>query len=130
MNCRRLTLSCVALMLSASGCASAAQQTTMNWQSLSTDALDGSLLADQVVSGRATTIFARAHAQELQNDVDQVELNVSDQGSPDSQRLAQLADQLSNTLGTIVVHPGDPFVARRAGAALRDLAKQIAKSSS
>ena len=116
--------------LGISSCSSIPQRNEMNWQSLSSDAIDGSLLADQIMAGRASPIFARAHAQELQDDVDQVELNVSDERLPGYEELQQVADQLSSALGDLAVNPADASVARDAKATLQELSDKIAKASS
>src|SRR4051794_8309483 len=73
---------CCFLPLSAAGCESASDRVQINVQSLVGDARDGSLLAEQIVAGRAGAVFARGHAQELQDDADQVEKNVYDQRLP------------------------------------------------
>jgi hypothetical protein len=117
-------------MVACGGCASQSQLTEMNWQSLSSDAADGSVLAQQIVDGRASAVFARAHAAELQDDVDQVQLNVSDEKLPGYQQMAQLANDLSSALSTMVVQPDDPSVAQQAKAALKDLSDKISQASS
>ncbi len=129
---RRLRSCAVAgtVLLVVGGCSSESQLSDMNWQSLSSDAADGSILAQQILDGRASAIFARAHAAELQNDVDQVQINVSDEKSPGYQQMAQLANDLSSALSSMVVQPDDPSVAQQAEAALKDLADKISKASS
>ena len=98
----------------------------MNQQSLVSDARDGALLADQIVHGRASSIFARTHAQELQDDVDQLEQNVTDEKLPGYESLRQGADQVNTALGAIVTQPGDPRVAAQAGATLTQVASHVA----
>jgi outer membrane protein W len=122
---RRVLLAAL-LLLSASGCGSASQQAQMNQQSLVSDARDGALLADQVVHGRASSIFARAHAQELLDDVDQLEQNVTDEKLPGHESLRQAADQVSTALGTIVTQPHDTHVAAQAGQTLNQVADHLA----
>jgi ABC-type sugar transport system substrate-binding protein len=130
MRCRHSVSTAILLVaLAATACASPADRTEMNRQSLFGDAVDGSLLADQIMSGQASATFARTHAQELQDDADQVELNVTDERLPHSAELEQVANALSSALNDMAVHPGDAAVARDAKAALQELAAKTAKSS-
>src|SRR4051812_30228259 len=94
---------CCFLPLSTAACESASDRVQINVQSLVSDARDGSLLAEQIVAGRAGAVFARTHAQELQDDADQVEKNVSDQRLPGHDAIEQLADQISTALGNMAV---------------------------
>jgi len=102
----------------------------LNTQSLVSDARDGALLADQITLGRTSAIFARAHAQELQDDVNQAEQNFSDEKLPGYEQLQQLADQLSSTLGSIVTQPDDVSTARQAATELRQLSDKISQVAS
>jgi GTP cyclohydrolase FolE2 len=124
---RRLVLIplAVLLLLSTPCCGSASQQAQMNQQSLVSDARDGALLADQIVHGRASSIFARTHAQELVDDVDQLEQNVTDEKLPGHDALRQAADEVSTALGNIVTRPNDHRVAAQAGATLTQVASQV-----
>lgn len=131
MTCRRYaSIAVLLLTLPAAGCASPAQRTEMNQQSLFGDAVDGSLLADQIINGQASATFARTHAQELQDDVEQIELNVTDERLPGSAELEQVANQLSSALNDMAVHPRDASVARRAQTTLEELAAKTSSSSS
>jgi len=121
---------CLLVLLSVAACASGSQLMQANAQSLLSDARDGALLADQIVRGRASAIFARAHAQELQDDVNQAEQNFSDEELPGHERLQQLADQLSSTLGSIVIQPADASTARHARTDLQQLSDKIARAAS
>jgi hypothetical protein len=127
---RGLALCCLATLLSLAACASSSQLVQMNTQSLVSDARDGALLADQIARGRTSAIFARAHAQELQDDVNQAEQNFSDEKLPGYEQLQQLADQLSSALGSIVTQPDDVSTARRAGTDLRQLSDKISQVAS
>jgi hypothetical protein len=124
---RKLVLVSLAipLLLSTTACASPGQQAQMNQQSLVSDARDGALLADQIVHGRASTTFARTHAQELADDVDQLEQNATDEKLPGHDALRQAADQVSAALGAIVTQPNDHRVAAQAAAALTQVASQV-----
>jgi hypothetical protein len=129
---RRLVLVplAVLLLLSTPCCGSPGQQAQMNQQSLVSDARDGALLADQIVHGRASSIFARTHAQELQDDVDQLEQNVTDEKLPGHDALRQAADEVSTALGNIVMQPNDHRVAAQAGATLTQVASQVSGGQS
>ncbi|HEY0472816.1 MAG TPA: hypothetical protein VGD34_14150 [Kribbella sp.] len=94
------------------------------------DARDGSLLAEQIDSGRAGAIFARAHAQELQDDADQVQKNVHDQQVPGHEAIEQLADQIGTALGNLAVSPDDPSVAQEARRSLDQLAEKASRMAS
>lgn len=122
-----LVLGC-ALLVTASACASATDQSQMNVQSLISDARDGALLADQIVQGRVGAVFARAHAQELQDDVDQLKLNVTDERLPGHDTIRQAADQVSTALGDVVTEPDDPAVARRSERTLTEVAGHLSGS--
>jgi hypothetical protein len=102
----------------------------INVQSLVSDARDGSLLAEQIIAGRAGAIFARAHAQELQDDAGQVEKNVYDQRLPGHEAIGQLADQIGTALGTMAVRPDDPSVAREARRSLDQLGEKASRMAS
>ena len=131
MNHRRgLTACCFVALLSLAACASDSQLMQINTQSLVSDARDGAILADQIVRGRTSAIFARAHAQELQDDVNQAEQNFSDQKLPGHEQLQQLADQLSSTLGSIVTQPDDVSTARQARTDLGQLSDKISRVAS
>ena len=126
-----LAVSCCCLLpLSVAGCESAPDRVQINVQSLVSDARDGSLLAEQIAAGRAGAVFARAHAQELQDDADQVQKNVYDQRLPGHEGIEQLADDISTALGNIAVKPDDPSVARQAQAALDMLGEKASRMSS
>lgn len=102
----------------------------MNQQSLVSDARDGALLADQIVHGRTSTAFARTHAQELVDDVDQLEQNATDEKLPGNDALRQAADQISTALGNIATQPDDHRVAAQAGATLTQVAKHVSGGQS
>jgi hypothetical protein len=102
----------------------------INVQSLVSDARDGSLLAEQIAAGRAGAVFARAHAQELQDDADQVQKNVYDQRLPGHEGIEQLADDISTALGNMAVKPDDPSVAKQAQAELDMLGEKASRMSS
>jgi hypothetical protein len=121
---------CCFLPLSAAGCESASDRVQINVQSLVSDARDGSLLAEQVVAGRAGAVLARAHAQELQDDADQVEKNVYDQRLPGHEAIEQLADQISTALGNMAVRPDDPSVAEEARSSLDMLGEKASRMAS
>ena len=131
MNHRHgLSACCLATLLSLAACGSSSQLMQLNTQSLVSDARDGALLADQITLGRTSAIFARAHAQELQDDVNQAEQNFSDEKLPGYEQLQQLADQLSSTLGSIVTQPDDVSTARQAATELRQLSDKISQVAS
>jgi hypothetical protein len=98
-------------------------------RSLLSDARDGSVLAGQVVAGRASSTFARTHARERQDDVDQVEQNAYDERLPGHGAIQQLAGQMSTALGDIVIEPDSPSVARQARTTLLRLAEQASRMS-
>jgi hypothetical protein len=87
------------------------------------------LLAEQIDSGRAGAVFARAHAQELQDDADQVQKNVHDQQVPGHEAIEQLADQIGTALGNLAVSP-DPSVAQEARRSLDQLAEKASRMAS
>jgi hypothetical protein len=118
------------LTLSVAGCESASNRVEINVQSLVSDARDGSMLAGQIVAGRAGATFARTHAQELQDDADQIEKNVYDQRLPGHEAIEQLADQISTALGNISVRPDDPSVARQAQSTLDMLGEKASRMTS
>jgi hypothetical protein len=130
MNHRNLTACCFVAVLSLAACASDSELMQINTQSMVSDARDGALLADQIVQGRASAVFARAHAQELQDDVNQAEQNFTDQKLPGSDQLQPLADQLSSALGNIVTQPDDVSTARQARTDLQQLANEILRVAS
>jgi hypothetical protein len=121
---------CCILPLSTAGCESASDRVQINVQSLVSDARDGSLLAEQIDSGRAGAVFARAHAQELQDDADQVQKNVHDQQVPGHEAIEQLADQIGTALGNLAVSPDDPSVAQEARRSLDQLAQKASRMAS
>jgi hypothetical protein len=126
-----LAASCCCLVsLSAAGCESESDRVQINVQSLVSDARDGSLLAERIVAGRAGAVFARAHAQELQDDADQVQKNVYDQRLPGHEAIEQLADDISTALGNMAVRPDDPSVAKQALAELDMLGEKASRMSS
>ncbi len=102
----------------------------MNTQSLYGDAAEGARLAGLIARGQTTGVFARAHAQELEDDVTQVEQNVADQSIPGAERIQQLADQLGSALGDLATHPDDGPAASHAETALTELAAKLAKLGS
>ena len=112
------------------GCESTADRVEINAQSLQSDALDGAVLAGEIVAGRAGSIFARAHAQELQDDTTQIEKNVYDQKLPKGDELQKLADQIGTALGTLAVQADDVQVARQARETLLQLADDASKLTS
>ncbi|HEY3561160.1 MAG TPA: hypothetical protein VGL05_27035 [Kribbella sp.] len=122
-----LSLCCLVVM---TGCESTADRVQINAQSLHSDATDGAVLAGEIVAGRAGPIFARTHAQELQDDTAQIEKNVYDQRLPRYDDLQQLADQIGAALGAIVVRPDDASVAQDARKNLLRLAADAARMSS
>ncbi|HET6167354.1 MAG TPA: hypothetical protein VFE07_11050 [Marmoricola sp.] len=109
------------VLLALAACTSPSQRGEMSRQSLSSDAAEGARLADQVDRGRVSRIFARAHAQELADDVSAIEKKIADNGTTNGAELLRLADQLDTALGTISIHPADHAVARRAEDTLTDL---------
>jgi hypothetical protein len=124
------TTCCCLLFLSVVGCDSASERVQINVQSLLSDARDGSVLADQIVAGRASSVFARAQAQELQNDADQVQENVYDERLPGHEAIEQLADQVSTALGNLVIRPDDKSVARQARTTLTTLGEKASRMGS
>jgi hypothetical protein len=117
-------------LLVVAGCESTADRLEINIQSLQSDAVDGAMLAGEIIAGRADVNFARTHAQELQDDTTQVEKNVYDQRLPEYDKLQQLADQIGTALGTMEVRPDDASVAAQAQATLRKLADDAAEMMS
>jgi hypothetical protein len=112
------------------GCESTGDRVEINAQSLQNDATDGAVLAGEIVTGRAGPTFARAHAQELQDDTTQIQKNVYDQRLPGHDDLQQLADQIGAALGAIAIQPDDVSIARDARATLLRLAADAAKVAS
>ena len=119
---------CFVLLLT--GCESAADRVEINAQSLQSDATDGAVLAGEIVAGRAGPTFARAHAQELQDDTTQIQKNVYDQRLPGYADLQKLADQIGAALGALAVQPDDVSIARDARSTLIRLAADAARISS
>ena len=114
---------CIGCLLAVTGCESTADRVQINAQSLHSDAVDGAVLAGEIAAGRAGARFARAHAQELQDDAGQIEKNVYDQRLPGGDEIRQLADQIGTALGTMAVQPDDVSVAEQARTALLKLAE-------
>jgi hypothetical protein len=75
-------------------------------------------------------VLARAHAQELQDDADQVEKNVYDQRLPGHEAIEQLADQISTALGNMAVRPDNPSVAEEARSSLDMLGEKASRMAS
>jgi hypothetical protein len=123
-------LSCLCCLVAVAGCESTADRVEINAQSLQSDALDGAVLAGEIVAGRAGATFARAHAQELQDDTTQIEKNVYDQKLPNADQLQKLADQIGTALGTIAVQADDVQIARQSRDTLLRLADDASKLTS
>jgi hypothetical protein len=121
---------CLCCLVATTGCESTADRVEINAQSLQSDALDGAVLAGEIVAGRAGATFARAHAQELQDDTTQIEKNVYDQNLPNADELQKLADQIGTTLGTIAIQADDAQVARQSRETLLRLADDASKLTS
>jgi hypothetical protein len=128
---RTLTcLACLCCLVAVTGCESTADRVEINAQSLQSDATDGAVLAGEIVAGRAGATFARAHAQELQDDTTQIEKNVYDQKLPNADQLQKLADQIGTALGTIAVQADDVQIARQSRDTLLRLADDASKLTS
>jgi hypothetical protein len=128
---RTLTcLACLCCLVAVTGCESTADRVEINAQSLQSDAADGAVLAGEIVAGRASATFARAHAQELQDDTTQIEKNVYDQQLPNADQLQKLADQIGTALGTIAVQADDVQLARQSRDTLLRLAGDASKLTS
>jgi hypothetical protein len=123
-------LVCLCCLVAVVGCESTADRVEINAQSLQNDALDGAVLAGEIVAGRAGATFARAHAQELQDDTMQIEKNVYDQKLPNAEEIQKLADQIGTALGTIAVQADDVEVARQSRETLLQLADDASKLTS
>jgi len=123
-------LVCLCWLFVLIGCESTADRVEINAQSLQSDALDGAVLAGEIVAGRAGSIFARAHAQELQDDTTQIEKNVYDQKLPKGDELQKLADQIGTALGTMAVQADDVQIARQTRETLLQLADDASKLTS
>ncbi|HWD81182.1 MAG TPA: hypothetical protein VG497_19950 [Kribbella sp.] len=121
---------CLGCLLVLTGCESTADRVQINAQSLHSDAMDGAALAGEIAAGRAGATFARTHAQELQDDTDQIEKNVYDQRLPRYDELQQLADQIGAALGSMAVRPDDVSLAQDARATLLRLAADAARMTS
>lgn len=121
---------CIGCLLAVTGCESTADRVQINAQSLHSDAVDGAVLAGEIVAGRAGATFARTHAQELQDDANQIEKNVYDQRLPRHDDLQQLADQIGAALGSMAVKPDDKSLAQSARATLLRLADDAQRMSS
>jgi hypothetical protein len=119
-----LASSCVVL-LALTACTSPSQRGEMTRQSLFSDAAEGARLADQIDRGRVGRTFARAHAQELADDVSAIEKKLADNGTTHRAELLRLADQLDSALGTIAIHPADRAVARRAEDTFKGLSNDL-----
>jgi hypothetical protein len=123
-------LLCLCCLVAVVGCESTADRVEINAQSLQNDALDGAVLAGEIAAGRAGATFARAHAQELQDDTTQIEKNVYDQRLPNAEEIQKLADQIGTALGTIAVQADDVEVARQSRETLLQLADDASKLTS
>ncbi|GAA1594805.1 hypothetical protein GCM10009804_59330 [Kribbella hippodromi] len=121
---------CLGCLLAVTGCESTADRVQLNAQSLHSDAVDGAVLAGEIIAGRAGATFARAHAQELQDDTSQIEKNVYDQRLPRYDDLQQLADQIGAALGSMAVRPDDVSLAQSARSNLLRLADDAARMTS
>jgi hypothetical protein len=123
-----MVFACVCLALT--GCETTADRVQINAQSLQNDATDGAVLAGEIVAGRAGPTFARAHAQELEDDTTQIQKNVYDERLPGHEDLQQLADQIGAALGALTVQPDDVSIAQDARATLLRLSADAAKLAS
>jgi hypothetical protein len=123
-------LACLCCLVAVAGCESTADRVEINAQSLQSDATDGAVLAGEIVAGRASATFARAHAQELQDDTTQIEKNVYDQKLPNADQLQKLADQIGTALATIAVQADDVQIARQSRDTLLRLADDASKLTS
>jgi hypothetical protein len=121
---------CVCCLVALTGCESTADRVEINAQSLQSDALDGAVLAGEIAAGHAGATFARAHAQELQDDTTQIQKNVYDQKLPHGDELQQLADQIGTALATIAVQADDVQIARQSRDTLLRLADDASKLTS
>jgi hypothetical protein len=121
---------CICCVFVLTGCETTADRVQINAQSLHSDATDGAVLAGEIVAGRAGATFARAHAQELQDDTAQIEKNVYDQRLPRYDDLQKLADQIGAALGAIAIQPDDVSIAQDARTTLLRLAADAARISS
>jgi hypothetical protein len=123
-------LVCLCSLVVLVGCESTAGRVEINAQSLQSDATDGAVLAGEIVAGRAGATFARAHAQELQDDTTQIQKNVYDQRLPGYDDLQKLADQIGSALAAISIQPDDVSVAQDVRATLLRLANDASKLTS
>jgi hypothetical protein len=118
------------LLLFCASCGSAAELARENTSGLTSDAIEGVRLAQQVQEGKAGSVFARAHAQELQDDVDQIREHVVDEELPGHQELEDLSGQVSEALGAIALHPDDAAVADSAEKTLSSVVSRLSGGGS
>jgi hypothetical protein len=116
-----------AVLVLATGCYSSTSLVEINTSSLLSNARDGAMLARQVVIGNAGFFFARAHAQELQDDVVQIRNNVTDEKLPRWRRIEKLANRVAIDLGDLATTPQDATVARRVRSSLLELSHRIGR---
>jgi hypothetical protein len=126
MHRAALVASCGVLLV-LGGCATPSERAQLNAQSLTSDAREGARLAEQVVRGKTGRIFARTHAEELQDDVRRVQRDLADKPTPDGAELLRLAVRLDHVLNTIAVRPADVGLARQAEESLANLASELSR---
>lgn len=98
-------------------------------QSVNSVATEGALLADQAARGRTLATFARVHARELAQSVDETAQSLNDVAVPDDlrsqvDRAIKLAGDTSGSLGDIETSPNDAGQAAMRAAQLRATAAQ------
>jgi hypothetical protein len=128
MHRAALVASCGVLLLA--GCATPSERAQLNAQSLTSDAREGARLAEQIVRGQTGRIFARTHAEELQDDVRRVQRDLADKPTPDGAELLRLALHLDHVLNTIAVRPTDVGLARKAEKSLANLSSELSRAGS
>jgi len=126
MHRAALVASCGVLLVLA-GCATPSERAQLNAQSLTSDAREGARLAEQIARGKTGRIFARTHAEELQDDVRRVERDLADKPTPDGAQLLRLAVQLDHVVNAIAVRPTDVGLARKAEESLANLSSELSR---
>jgi hypothetical protein len=127
---RVAAIALIGVAVVSAGCTSPQQRADMSRRSLVSDAAEGARLAQLIVDDQAGGTFARAHAQELADDVQKVQEQVADHGTTGRKELLDLADEVDSALGDITIHPTDHAVARDAQKALERLSAALAKVGS
>jgi ABC-type branched-subunit amino acid transport system substrate-binding protein len=125
-----------AVLLAATGCGGPMQpqELARSVQTLESAAAEGALLAHDVARDRTKATFVRAHSRDLGETVDHEaeKLSDADAGGVVALRKSQavdLADRISQALGTLQVSPGSRSEGATAERELRRTARRAAEIS-